>query len=157
MDCNKIYSYKYNENIFKKITNLADGKNHGLIFILDWSFSMTETIYDTIKQLFSLLMFCKKTSIPFEVYAFTTAYPCTSPEESYKKMEKLLHVGNNFSLMNIFTHKVSNKILNEQMKNIFYLCYNFKHSVSVPIGMNLKSTLNETFIALNQIIPKFKK
>ena len=30
LDCTKLHSYKYNEDLFKKITTLPDGKNHGL-------------------------------------------------------------------------------------------------------------------------------
>ena len=37
LDCSKLHTYKYNEDLFKKVTTLADGKNHGLVFVLDWS------------------------------------------------------------------------------------------------------------------------
>ena len=66
--------------MFKKVTTLADGKDHGLIFILDWSGSMTHVMMDTMKQLFNLVWFCKKVSIPFEVYAFTNEYPLVSDD-----------------------------------------------------------------------------
>ena len=71
LDCTKLHTYKFNEDLFKKVTTLADGKSHGLIFILDWSGSMDKVLEDTIKQLYNLIWFCKKVSIPFEVYAFT--------------------------------------------------------------------------------------
>ena len=75
LDTTKLHTYRYNEDIFKRITTLPDGKNHGLIFILDWSGSMNEVMLDTIKQLYNLMWFCKKVQIPFEVYAFTNDYP----------------------------------------------------------------------------------
>ena len=37
LDMNSIHTYKWNEDIFKKITVVPDGKSHGLIFLLDWS------------------------------------------------------------------------------------------------------------------------
>ena len=40
LDTSKLYSYKYNDDIFRRISITKDGKNHGLIFILDWSGSM---------------------------------------------------------------------------------------------------------------------
>lgn len=40
LDCTKLHTYKYNEDLFKKVSVIPDGKNHGLIFILDWSGSM---------------------------------------------------------------------------------------------------------------------
>ena len=37
LDCSKLHTYKYSEDIFKKVTTLHEGKNHGLVFLLDWS------------------------------------------------------------------------------------------------------------------------
>ncbi len=30
IDCTKLHTYKYSEDIFKKVTSIPDGKNHGL-------------------------------------------------------------------------------------------------------------------------------
>jgi hypothetical protein len=84
LDCTKLHTYKYNEDLFKKVTTLADGKNHGLVFVLDWSGSMVQVMLDTVKQLFNLVWFCKKTNIPFDVYAFTSDYPLVSYDENCK-------------------------------------------------------------------------
>ena len=165
LDCSKLHTYKYNEDLFKKVTTLADGKNHGLIFILDWSGSMGQVMLDTMKQLFNLVWFCKKVGIPFEVYAFTNEYPLISEksgirELSYQKKEGLMHVGEYFSLMNILTHNVSGKDLEHQMKNIFRLGYYFSRYAMypIPVGMGLSGTpLNEAMVSLHQIIPQFKK
>ena len=86
LDCTKLHTYKYNEDLFKKVTTLADGKNHGLVFILDWSGSMGDVMGDTVKQLFNLVWFCKKVAIPFEVYAFTSDYPLVSYNEDGKEI-----------------------------------------------------------------------
>jgi hypothetical protein len=40
IDVNKLYSYKINDDIFAKNLSVPKGKNHGLIFFLDWSSSM---------------------------------------------------------------------------------------------------------------------
>ena len=74
LDTSKLHTYKYNEDLFKKVTVLPDGKNHGLIFVLDWSGSMSREMLDTVKQLYNLVWFCKKVSIPFDVYAFTNEW-----------------------------------------------------------------------------------
>ena len=34
LDCTKLHTYKYNEDLFKKVTNLPEGKNHGLVFTI---------------------------------------------------------------------------------------------------------------------------
>ena len=56
MDTTKLQTYKFNEDLFKKVTVLPDGKNHGLVFILDWSGSMSREMLDTVKQLYNLLV-----------------------------------------------------------------------------------------------------
>ena len=74
LDTSKLHTYKFNDDLFKKVTVLPDGKNHGLVFILDWSGSMSREMLDTVKQLYNLIWFCKKVSIPFDVYAFTNEW-----------------------------------------------------------------------------------
>lgn len=173
LDCSKLHTYKYNEDLFKKVTTLANGKNHGLIFILDWSGSMQDVMLDTIKQLFNLIWFCKKVSIPFEVYAFTTDYPrvrydengkAIMPEDYYVKKDGLLEVGPWFSMMNMLTSKVNSSTLEKQMMNMYRIAkcfgYNAQYRVrySVPIGWSLSGTpLNEALITLHEILPKFQK
>ena len=171
LDCTKLHTYKYNEDLFRKVTTLAEGKNHGLVFILDWSGSMGDVMLDTVKQLFNLVWFCKKTAIPFEVYAFTSDYPLVKydPEgkvnlrmRSYRKRDGLVQVGEWFSLMNMLTSKTNVKVLEDQMKNIFRIAYCFNRRTyckyTVPPGLSLSGTpLNESLIALHQILPKFQK
>jgi hypothetical protein len=167
LDCTKLHTYKYNEDLFKKVTTLADGKNHGLVFVLDWSGSMGDVMLDTVKQLFNLVWFCKKVAIPFDVYAFTSDYPLVSydvdgkaslRELSYDKKDGLIQVGEWFSLMNLLTSKTNGKTLEDQMRNIFRLAWNSYTRYPTPYGMSLSGTpLNETMVALHQILPKFQK
>ena len=171
LDCTKLHTYKYNEDLFKKVTTLADGKNHGLVFILDWSGSMGDVMLDTVKQLFNLVWFCKKVAIPFEVYAFTSDYPLVSYNEdgkanlrelAYTKKDGLVQVGEWFSLMNMLTSKTNGKTMEEQMKTIFRIANAFRWNsfvrYNIPYGLSLSGTpLNETLIALHQILPKFQK
>ena len=174
LDCTKLHTYKYNEDLFKKVTTLADGKNHGLVFVLDWSGSMCDVMLDTVKQLYNLVWFCKKVAIPFEVYAFTSDYPLVKYDEdnkatirelSYNKRDGLVQVGEWFSMMNLLTSKVNGKTLEHQMKNIFRIAQSFKYDYrtfscryNIPVGLSLSGTpLNEAMISLHQILPKFQK
>jgi hypothetical protein len=70
INTNRLHSYKYNEDIFRRNTVVPAGKNHGFVMFLDWSGSMNYNINHTMKQLFTLVMFCKRVQIPFEVYTF---------------------------------------------------------------------------------------
>ena len=165
LNTSMLHTYKFNEDLFKKITVIPDGKNHGLVFILDWSGSMQNVIEDTLKQLYNLIWFCKKVNIPFEVYAFTFNYPLWTEEDGvrhsvYEKKEGSLQMVDNFSLMKFFTSDVNSKTLEEQMINIYRIAYSFTTytQYKVPLGLDLSGTpLNETIMALHQILPKFKE
>lgn len=69
----KLWSYKTSDDLFKQITSVPDGKNHGMIMYLDMSGSMFRNMSGTIDQLINLSMFCRKVNIPFEVYGFTSS------------------------------------------------------------------------------------
>ena len=171
LDCSKLHTYKYNEDLFRKVTTLANGKNHGLVFVLDWSGSMSRVMLDTVKQLFNLIWFCKKVNIPFEVYAFTNDYPVVKydennkpimPEPLYQKKDGLLRVDDYFSLMNMLTSKTNGKTMEDQMLNIYRIARSFSDQhysrYTVPIGLNLSGTpLNETLIALYEVLPTFQR
>ena len=160
LDTAVLHTYKFNEDLFKKVSVVPDGKNHGLIFILDWSGSMSNVMMDTIKQLFNLVWFCKKVNIPFEVYAFTNSYP--NPNRFDIVQEDLkMHMDGNFALLNLLTSKTRAKDMNEQMRNVFRLGFLFEHRGAYyrcPLGMSLSGTpLNEALICLHQILPQFRK
>jgi hypothetical protein len=171
LDCSKLHTYKYNEDLFRKVTTLANGKNHGLVFVLDWSGSMNRVMLDTVKQLFNLIWFCKKVNIPFEVYAFTNDYPIIKydennkpimPEPLYQKKDGLIQVQEYFSLMNMLTSKTNGKTLEDQMLNIYRIARSFSDQhytrYAVPVGLSLSGTpLNESLITLHEILPAFQK
>ena len=163
LSTNKLHTYKFNEDLFKKVTTIPDGKNHGLVFVLDWSGSMSPFMMDTIKQLYNLIWFCNKVKIPFDVYAFTNSFPKTMLRDhvEYERKEGIATVEETFSMMNILTSKVRSKKLDEQLRNIFRIAASFDNSkwtlYRPPTGMSLSGTpLNETIISLHQILPKFK-
>ncbi len=174
LDTSRLHTYKYNEDLFKKVSVIPDGKNHGLVFVLDWSGSMCDVMLDTCKQLFNLVWFCKKVSIPFEVYAFTNEwrrgeydyendrYLAADRTPHYQKKDGLLVVDETFAMMNILTSKVSGSVLEHQMLNIWRLAYCFGRTYSSPYTysnrLGLSGTpLNEALITLHQILPKFQK
>ena len=171
LDTAKLHQYKYNEDLFKKISILPDGKNHGMIFILDWSGSMSNYLQDTIKQLLSLVWFCRKVNIPFEVYAFTYEwhrrfldpdehdYDPTIVEEKCVREENKLVFHKRFSLLNVLSSRANTKNFDRQCCNLFSISYFMNmYGVTTPAGLDLSGTpLNESIISLHEIIPMFKK
>jgi len=79
INVNKLHAYRYDDQIFKSITNLADAKSHGMVFFLDYSQSMCGVIGPVVKQLLQLAFFCKAVNIPFVVYSFTNPYNSYDP------------------------------------------------------------------------------
>ena len=70
IDINKLASYKFDDNIFRKVMMVPKGKNHGLVLLLDRSGSMSNNMAGSIEQILVLAMFCRKVNIPFIVYGF---------------------------------------------------------------------------------------
>ena len=171
LDTSKLHTYRYNEDIFKKVTVLPDGKNHGMLFLLDWSGSMGNEILATVKQVLNLTAFCKKVQIPFEVYAFTNdwvmAKRAMDPrseinEYGYPGVEKntvYLHK-EYFHLMNFVSSRSNAREYERMCKNLFreasyYRNYTGYHQTP---GVGLSGTpLNEAVVMMNYIIPQFKQ
>lgn len=179
LDTSKLHTYMFREDIFKKVTIVPDGKNHGLIFVLDWSGSMGGVLLNTLKQLLSLTNFCKKAQIPFEVYAFTNEWAVirraaannSSVEGDglpgiYKASyhhgikEKEFFLSQYFNMMNIISSRSNGRDYERQCLNIWREAYahdSYAEYTTTP-GLGLSGTpLNEAIVSLNYILPKFKK
>ena len=162
----KLFSYKFSDDIFKSLEITLDSKNHGLIFFIDWSGSMGGHISDTYKQLLNLVWFCRKANIPFRVFAFsdnltemkffndsTNEYN----EINYKKYEYKDNdiVLSNFRLLEFFNSDMKNKEFNIMSKRLYYTCKNY---YDAPRFLHLGGTpLNSTILIADKIINKFKK
>jgi len=163
LDMGKLHTYKYNEDLFKKVTTLPGATSHGLVMCLDWSGSMSENLEGTLTQLFNLIWFCRRTNIPFEVFAFSNVY------SKYNEMELKREAGafdiDKFSMLNFFSSKMSTE---EEMKMMHYVWmianqwgqrawdidgYPQRASASYQLG---GTPLNEAIIAMMKIVPKFK-
>ena len=94
----KLHSYKYAEDIFKKMSNIPNQKNHGMIFLLDWSGSMQRHIKPTVEQLLNLVLFCRKINIPFSVYKFVNNGDSYISLSERKNKKHLNHIGAPFVL-----------------------------------------------------------
>ena len=71
LDMNRIAKYQIVDDVFKRVTYLPDGKNHGITVLLDWSGSIYKEVRDILEQTFILTEFCRKVQIPYRVYLFS--------------------------------------------------------------------------------------
>jgi hypothetical protein len=177
LDTSKLHTYMYNEDVFKKVTTITDGKNHGLIFVLDWSGSMNNILEDTLKQLFQLVWFCRKTQIPYEVYAFTNdswhlGHSSEEPVYSYRNTsgdllvdtwkEGDINIDGCFRMVNILSSKARTKDIEKQMLNLWLTnCsfkYHYNHHFPHPAKFHLSGTpLNEAIICTKQLVQQMMK
>ena len=175
LDTSKLHTYKYSEDIFKKVTTVTDGKNHGLLFLLDWSGSMSNDILAAVKQVLNMTAFCKKVQIPFEVYAFTNDYypvrrainktvDNTHDEEYFESKgceeNKVFLHKDQFHLMNMVSSRSNSQDYERMCRNLFREAFAYRHYVSYHTtpGIGLSGTpLNEGIILMNYLIPEFKK
>ena len=177
LDMNRLHTYKYNEDLFKKVTTLPGATNHGMVMVVDWSGSMYNNLKGTLQQLFNLIWFCRRTQIPFEVYAFTNSntalsFPDNSQYADYSSNLLPFKSGdlrlNNMRLLNFFSSKMKVDEEIEMMHALYMVAQVFAPSYSRDLGyihridqpriLDLSSTpLNEAIIAMMDIVPKFKK
>ena len=172
IDVNKLHSYKFNDDLFRRVTTIPGGKNHGMVMFLDWSGSMSDSISHVIRQSMILAMFCKKVGIPFHLYGFTDN--CMSYDEHGDEMVSpgvkrygVPHVKyqdkdltlKNFRLREYLNSSLNTKNFDKAMYNLFTLAESFEANYwsHVPSNEELSSTpLNEAIIVAHDLIPKIK-
>ena len=171
----KLPNYKFSDDIFKRLTIVPDGKNHGMMMLLDWSGSMSDTLSNTVSQLLNLVEFVKKVNIPFEVYFFTS-------ERTYDESKKSFNYkdGNwkfeDYNLVNCFSHRMTKKEFELAGMYMYHMAqyYNASYvyhrdfdrdmemarynSFGVPSQFYLGNTpLNEALVFCSKLIPMFKE
>tara|TARA_A100001201_G_scaffold143617_1_gene146206 strand:+ start:693 stop:2852 length:2160 start_codon:yes stop_codon:yes gene_type:complete len=177
LDCSKLHTYKYSEDLFKKVVNTPDGKNHGLVFYLDWSGSMSPILFDTIKQLLSLTSFCRKVGIPFEVYSFVTEPGWDIAlgkgdigEELTDRQHNTYAFHKYFRLVNLLSSRARSSQYEAQARNLFRIGMQFgsRHltwselsehrSIPLPSCLSLGGTpLNDAIAMSSSVYKNFQK
>lgn len=170
LDTNKLHTYKFNDDIFRKVGSVSAGKNHGVVMFVDWSGSMSDNMKGTIEQLITMTTFCRKVNVPFEVYAFTTQYTkhdYYATEEQKAKtrtvtnQKGVLELDGAWNLLNLFSsrmktteyRKMANDLLNygELMSNHYKRDY-----IEEVYGLG-GTPLNQTIITSVGVVNKFRK
>jgi len=173
----KLPNYKFSDDIFKRLTIVPDGKNHGMMMLLDWSGSMSDTLMNTVEQLLNLVEFVRKVNIPFEVYFFTS-------ERGYSEEAKVksfdMKEGDwffeSYNLVNCFSHRMTKQEFTTACMYMYHMAYYYNSnyvyhknwnddlqmarykSYGIPNQFSLGNTpLNEALIFCNELIPMFKK
>jgi len=169
----KLKNYKFSEDIFKRMTIIPDGKNHGMIMLLDWSGSMSDCIADTVAQLINLVEFTRKVNIPFEVYFFTSERDSDERDKQYWNYKYGDFCFDEFKLVNCLSHRMKKNEFEESLLYMFHMAKDYDQRWSrnwsdpeYPKGSNYhipdkyylgNTPLNEALIVCNNLIPEFQK
>ena len=172
LDMGALHTYKFNDDLFKKVTTLPGATNHGMVMVLDWSGSMCDNLKGTIEQLLQLVMFCRRTKIPFEVFAFTSCY--TENGGFYNSGGVVdvnygeVTISKNMRLLNFFSSKMSAAEEEKMMHYLWMIAKRYNRTyedwsttgypMSPPEKYGLGGTpLNDAIIVLMDFLPKYKK
>ena len=124
LDMNRLAKYQIVDDIFKKVTYLPDGKNHGLQVMLDWSGSIHSECADLLEQAMVLVDFCRKVQIPHRIYLFTDSYQ----NESASNDDVDYWENRSTRLVELFSDKQSSKefIKAHQCVSHLWNCHSFE-------------------------------
>ena len=160
---NKLHAYKFSEDLFLRSNVVSEGKNHGFVMFIDWSGSMGENISHTIDQLMLIAMFCKKVNIPFDVFAFTSAFGSANGYYKFDGQSKGdVALGDEFKLMHLISSTVSTAKFNMSMMYLRWLRngLSYRTWTNDVISGNLRlggTPLNEAIVSAFEIVPMFQK
>lgn len=150
LDLERLHEYKINDDIFRRVTTLADAKSHGMVMLIDNSASMSQARGPVITQVLNLAMFCKRTNIPFDVYSFTNGSLDNDNKESGDLRSD--HV--------ILTHVLSSSFSRSDYEVAYRQLYDIAHNVSVSEGLydEMSGTpLNDILTGMHIVLKDFKR
>lgn len=160
IDVNKLHKYQYDDMLFKQVSHLADAKNHGMMMLIDYSGSMHNMLPGVIRQTLTLLMFCKRVGIPFEVYAFTSMHAgsCWEPiKEAKRKAASSItrFHDDDLALLELFSSSMPKRDYDEAFRMMFWQSVN-RYACSGAFEGLGNTPLNEALIACNYLIDDFR-
>lgn len=98
LDMNKLHAYKFRDDLFKMMTTVPNGKNHGLTILIDGSSSMKEVFGKVMEQVLLFAMFAKKVNIPVQAFVFQNM---TQGQRTYPQMGENLVAPSNCELLTL--------------------------------------------------------
>ena len=129
LDMNRLAKYQIVDDIFKRVTYIPDGKNHGVNVLLDWSGSISYELEDLIEQSMILAEFCRLVQIPFRVYAFSDQIETEDAYDYASRGGKLVEFLSNEMNSRQYTEMLNNMsllMLNKFHDDVFYSYTNLK-------------------------------
>ena len=167
----KMNSYRYSDDIFKKMSVVPEGKNHGLLMYIDFSGSMAQDFNATMEQTLNMVMFCRQVNISFRVYGFTSFRDDSPDTIRLDNTEDMLLINKDLILLELFNNKMSRSdfvrmseiclttgLAYSERYNIYTRLGSYTIGEGVPRVLQLGGTpLDATIVAAISIFKEFKK
>jgi hypothetical protein len=161
VDSKRISQYYRNPDIFRKPAPIRDIKSHGMVLFLDWSGSMYSELHNSMIQLCSLLEFCRKIRVPYEVYAFTNNATLLKDFviDEFKDINSQSGlIFNPMKLFNLFSSKMNKEQHYKMVETMLLFSADYIENRTANESLKLYGTpLNEAIIMAMDIVPKFQK
>ena len=164
INSNKLWSFQLNDDIFKKKSVIPEGKNHGMVMLVDWSGSMHRQLVKTVEQTIILATFCRRVGIPFEVYNFSDQNRSRGDKHAIlDSLEVGDHVlSQNVKLHCMLSHKMKKSDFYEACRQYINLAY---ANVYCIYGVTYEleqyrmggTPLNDSLIILDRVVERFRK
>jgi hypothetical protein len=168
----KLSYYTMTDQVFKSRTIVPNGKNHGMMLLLDWSSSMADTFSQSMEQVLILASACKRIGIPFQVLAFTGRDPYSTGidriQAGFSKNLGELVVENVYLL-----DLLSSSMTSNQYARAFEVCLalgysnsygayygyrssKFRQVVAPELGLS-STPLKPALLVMQKLLPEFQK
>lgn len=158
LDVNKLYAYKYTDDIFKRMALTPDAKNHGMFMMVDYSGSMHHIMRDVLKQVLVLTMFCKKVNIPFQVWGFTSANVNSEPQRSKAPHAHVDHKDTRlYQLLSSTFNKTEFEIAFKALYRTSFYAYYHHYLAFSEVEKMGGTPLDEMLIAAPTLVESFTK
>jgi hypothetical protein len=156
-----LHSYRWNDRIFKTKKIVPEGKNHGLIMLVDCSGSMQEyeKFESAIKQALILVDFCRKVGIKYKVVGFGNGnFNASSDQIKYKNDSSKRHLEIKYVplMREWFSHEQTLKQHDFMATYMMFKTKKFRAGF-VCDGPNSGTPLIDSIFLLRQVALRFKK
>ena len=158
LNVNRLFDYKLTDDIFLRQSVTPDGKSHGMVMLLDWSGSMCNITISVVKQIITLVQFCRKVQIPFKVMTFTSNNDFDRQNYDLTNVDCICPEG--ISLVEVVSSSSKNRDIDTDLLHLWCEGHYVERSSSMWPHSNIMemggTPLNNVLTMMPSVIEEFK-
>ena len=158
LDVTKLHKYRYDDQLFKQVTHLADAKSHGMVMLVDYSGSMYRQIESVMRQTIIMSMFCKRVGVPFEVYGFTNCAGEQYQDAMFVEKTENMHtkiITHDMQIVELLSSSMTKQVFEKQIKCLFNVWRHMYYGQNAYDNMR-GTPLYEALMGAHYILEDFK-